>query len=98
MKDFTGLNISETVKFVGIITSVKGHALSFSIFCREVARAIVESIHWKKALSNTTYYSNGKFTTPLRQLIRGMPGQCRGCAGSNCGTRRSTNDSLIITK
>ena len=72
--------------------------MSFSIFFREVARAIVESSHWKKALHNTTYYSCGKYTTPLRQLITEMPGQYIRCVGGNCGMKKSTVCALTILK
>ena len=41
---------------------------------REVVQAIVESAQWREALCNTTYDTKGKPTTPLRQLIKDMPG------------------------
>ena len=77
------------LRFVGTIIAgtEKISFVLFTIFYREVAQAIVESNHWKKALRNTTYYSSGKYTTPLRQLITEMPGQYIECVGGNCGMR-----------
>lgn len=41
---------------------------------RDVAEAIINSDQWDKALRNTTYLPNGQPTTPLRKLIKKMPG------------------------
>ena len=66
----------------------------FSPFHREVARAIVESDQWRKALSNTTCYQKGKLTTPLRQLISEMPGKPRRNQSCNSVPRESTISAL----
>lgn len=41
--------------------------------CRDVAMMIIKSPQWQSALRNVTRYPNGKFTTPMRRIIKQMP-------------------------
>ena len=34
---------------------------------------IIQSPQWQSALRNVTPYPNGKFTTPMRRIIKQMP-------------------------
>ena len=52
---------------------------SFKFVCflhRDIAIEILKSDHWKSALRNTSQSVHGnKVTTPLRKLIKKMPGK-----------------------
>ena len=53
---------------------------------RDVAMAIVNSTKWKEALRNETLDLNtGNRDTPMRKLIRKMPGQCSHWGQVPCG-------------
>lgn len=42
---------------------------------RDIALALIKSKQWKKTLRNTTVNQFGNCTTPLRKLIKKMPGE-----------------------
>ena len=44
------------------------------MYCRTVAKLIIESEQWEDALRNTTISSENDETTVFRKLIRKMPG------------------------
>ena len=46
---------------------------NFRLYCSDVALEIVKNDRWKEALRNTTI-NNDVIDTPLRKLIRKMPG------------------------
>lgn len=44
-------------------------------YFRDIALAIIQSKEWKSALRNSTISPLGEITTPLRKLIKKMPGE-----------------------
>ena len=66
-------------KFICLPCS-SARVLLFQIFnfysCRDTASAIVKSNYWQEALRNHTLDLNtGRHDTPMRKLIRKMPGR-----------------------
>ena len=48
--------------------------MSVIFICRDIALVIIQSKWWKEALRNTSKSPLGIDTTPLRKLIKKMPG------------------------
>ena len=66
------------MQFTFYLTTVLFFCANFNctiFFFSDVALEIVKSDRWKEALRNTTN-NNGVIDTPLRKLIRKMPGKC----------------------
>lgn len=45
------------------------------VYFRDIARVIIQSKRWKNALRNASVSALGEVTTPLRKLIKKMPGK-----------------------
>ena len=55
---------------------VKQDSFILNAFSRDVANAILNSDKWKEALRNdTSNMKDGTRNTPMRKLIRKMPGE-----------------------